>query len=73
MPQASGQGAACSALPVKYVTWVHERFGRIHQGIGEAYVTPFELNLGRKPRLEGHVAFGTPGYAFVPPEVRHQT
>ena len=54
----------------KYVTWVHERFGRIHQGIGEAYVTPFELNLGRKPRLEGHVAFGTPGYAFVPPEVR---
>ena len=48
--------------------WSH--IGRIHQGIGEAYVTPFELNLGRKPRLEGHVAFGTPGYAFVPPEVR---
>ena len=54
----------------KYVTWVHERFGRTHQGIGEAYVSPFELNLGRKPRLEGLVAFGTPGYAFVPPEVR---
>ena len=54
----------------KYVTWMHERFANRHQQVGERFVSPFELNLGRKPRLENAVPFGTSGYAFVPEAVR---
>ena len=54
----------------KYVAWMHERFVNKHNRLGEHLVSPYELNLGKKPRLDNAVPFGTSGYAFVPEAVR---
>ena len=53
----------------EYVAYMHERFvqKRRHH---EKLLSPYELNVGLKPWLDRAVPFGTPGYAFVHPDVR---
>ena len=53
----------------EYVAYMHERFvqKRRHR---DQLVSPYEINIGVKPRLDRAVPFGTAGYAFVNPDVR---
>ena len=55
----------------EYVCYVHERVPHLRTKLGKA-ITPFEVNVGAEPRMDRLVPFGTPGYAFVPEEVRRQ-
>ena len=55
----------------EYVCYVHERVPHLRTKLGKA-ITPFEVNVGVEPRMDRLVPFGTPGYAFVPEEVRRQ-
>ena len=53
----------------EYVAYMHQRFVQKRQH-HDKMMSPYELNVGVKPRLDRAVPFGTPGYAFVHPEVR---
>ena len=53
----------------EYAAHMHERLvqKRRHQ---DKMISASELNVGVKPRLDRAVPFGTPGCAFVHPDVR---
>ena len=55
----------------EYVSYVHERVAHQRTALGKS-VSPYELNVGKPPRLDRLVPFGSAGYAFVPEELRRE-
>ena len=54
---------------VQYAAYMHEWFVQKRRHSDEL-MSPYEINMGVKPRLDRAVPFGTAGYAHVHPNVR---